>query len=419
MTYAGMAARNIFRYKRRTFITAIAIAFGVMMTIAMDGLLAGSEIDSARNIRDYETADAKIYPKDYFDERLFLPFSEFLEKEDRAAIEKALRTLPKGPVISTPRALFSAELHFTEEYFTVPGSITAQIVAVDPARDARVFRTAKTVSAGRWLNEGDEGIVLGSWLAEDIGASIGSWISVECKGRGGFYQTFDAEIVGIATTDNPYVNRASVFMDLSRSDELLELDGAVTEYSLLLGTPRSVDEGIESLKTALPGYADRVFSWERIAEDAIQLTKAKSGGSKIYIFFIFVIAAVGITNTMLMAVMERRPEIGMLRALGYGAVRIRVLFLLEGFGIGLIGTLFGLASGLLLNWYLTAKGIDFSFMFRDMDIGYRLTGVMRSSWNGKGIVTTVAGALGISTLVAWFPSGKILKREVSEILRGY
>ncbi len=417
MTYAFMAARNIFRYKRRSFITAIAIAFGVMMTIAMDGLLIGAETDSARNIREYETGDAKIYPEGYFQDRLFLPFGNFLEPADRAAIETALRGDARGAIPFAPRTVLACELYFNEEYFAVSGSVTAQLVALDPALDSGVFRTEQTVSAGRWLRAGDEGVALGGWLAEDIGAKVGSVVSVECKGRGGFYQTFDAPVVGIVSTDDPYVNRSYVFMDLSRADELLALEGAVTEYSLRLGPPSSIDRRIAALEGELPSYAGRIYSWEKVAEDAIKITKAKSGGSKIYIFFIFVIAAVGITNTMLMAVMERKGEIGMMRALGYGSTRIRALFLLEGFGIGLMGTLFGLVLGLAVNWYMATYGVDFSFMLRDTDAGYRLTGIMRSAWHLRGIVTAVFGALAISTLVAWFPSGKILKSEVSDILR--
>ncbi len=417
MTYAGMAARNIFRYKRRSFITAIAIAFGVMMTIAMDGLLIGAETDSARNIRDYETGDAKIFPEGYFRDRLFLPFDKFLEPSDRAKIEAAMAADPAGRIPFAPRTVLSCELYFDAEYFDVPGSVTAQLVAVDPERDSDVFRVERAVTEGDWLKPGDGGVVLGGWLAEDIGAKVGSSVSVECKGRGGFYQTFDAPVVGIATTDDPYLNRAYVFMDLSRADDLLAMEGAVTEYSLRLGPPSAINRRIAALGAALPGYADRIYSWDRVAEDAVKLTKAKSGGSKIYIFFIFVIAAVGITNTMLMAVMERKGEIGMMRALGYGSIRIRYLFLLEGFGIGLLGTAFGLAFGLLINWYLATTGIDFSWMLRDTDAGYRLTGIMRSDWHLKGILSAVLGALGISTFVAWFPSGKILKSEVSEILR--
>lgn len=408
----NMGLRNVFRYKRRSLITAVAIGIGVMFTIVMDGMLSGSEIESARNIRDYETGEAKLYPTGYFQDRQFLPFSYFFESADRAVIEKNLASYRL-----TPRIELSAELYFNEDYFAVPGSLSAKISAVDPARDSTVFRTASMVDSGRWLESGDRGVVLGSWLAEDIGARCGYVISVECKGRGGFYQTFDAEIVGIVTTDDPYINRSSLFMDLSYADELFAMDGAVTEYSVRLDGNKPLGKKLASLSASIPGYADNIYSWEAVASDAILLTKTKSGGSKIYLFFMFLIAAVGISNTMLMAVMERKSEIGMLRSLGYSVFRIRLLFLIEGFGIGLGGSLLGLAAGCIINFFMTVYGLDFSFMLREMDAGYRITGILRSTWHIGGIISAVAGAVAISTVMAWFPSGKILKSEVADIMR--
>jgi ABC-type lipoprotein release transport system permease subunit len=410
MTTIEMSLRNVFRYRRRSMITAAAIAFGVMCTIAIDGMLIGTERESSRNIRDYETGEIKVYPQDYFADRKTLPFDRFIEPADRKAVETALEGKQW-----TPRVNLSAELYFNEDFFAVPGSIQAALTAVDPERDGEVLRIAGKVDEGRWLRKGDTGIVIGSWLAEDIGAKPGYVITVECKGRGGFYQTFDAEIIGVVTTENPVVNRNGVFMDIDAADELLALDGAVTEYVARAGIGKDTDKTIATIRNAAPGVDPR--SWEEVAYDEILLTKAKSSGSKIYIFFIFIIAAVGISNTMLMAVMERKNEIGMLRALGYGNFSIRWQFLLEGFWIGLIGSAMGLVGGLLANVYMVAYGVDVSFMLRDMDMGYRITGIMRSAWNVPGIIASIVGAIAISTFVAWFPSGKMLKKEVADILR--
>lgn len=407
-----MAVRNIFRYKRRTLITAFAIAFGVMFTIAMDGLLAGSEIESERNIRDYETGEAKIFPDQYFDERNFLPFTFFLEKTDREIIEKAL-----SGYTFTPRSELATEIYFNEDFFPLSGSISAKISAVDPVRDTRVFRTSSMISEGRWLTKGDKGIVIGSWLATDINAKAGYVVSMECRGRGGFYQTFDAEIVGIVTTDNPYINSGSVFMDLSYANDLLALEGAVTEYTLRIKDGLELQKEIAKIKKKLPSYSKNIFSWKEIASDIIQLMRAERGESMIYLILMSIIAAVGISNTMLMSVMERKNEIGMLRALGYSTFRIRSLFVLEGLVIGIFGSGIGLFAGCLINLFMTIWGIDVSSMLQEMDMGYRLTGIMRSAWNIQGIITIVSGSLLISTVMAWFPSGKMLKAEVAEILR--
>ena len=405
-----MSTLNIFRYRKRSVITASAIAFGVLFSIMMEGILVGSNTDTERNLRDYETGEGKLYAKGYFPERNKLPLDFFIEKESRDAIEKAAKS-----ITIASRTNLSSELYFNEDFFPVAGSVTSVLTAVDPVKDAQVFRTAGKISAGRWLREGDTGVVIGSWLAEDIGAKTGYVITIECRGRGGFYQTFDAEIIGIVKTDDPVVNRNSVFIDQGYADSLLGLEGAVTEYTF-----RSSESGskLDALgKKITKGTGAEFYDWKQVAEEVLKLLNGKQSNSGIFLFFIFIIAAVGITNTMLMAVMERKNEVGMLRALGFGTVYIRTLFLMEGFGIGLIGTVAGLILGCAVNWPLVRYGIDFSWLFRDLDIGYRLTGVIRSAWDLKSILRTAIGALAISTVVAWFPSGKILKSEVADILR--
>lgn len=421
MTMAKMAFRNVWRYRRRSLITAVAIAFGVLFTIMIDAMLFGAERESARNIREYETGDVKAFAPGYFAERQFLPFGFFIDSSARDALETVFDS---SKAKAAPRAVGSAEIFFNEDFFRVAGSATVKLHAVDPVREAEVFRTPHSIETGRWLVPGDTGLVVGSWLAEDIGAKVGYTVSVELKGRGGFYQTFDAEIVGIALTDNPYVNRSAVYMDLSYADELLALDGGVTEYAVAFGSEGKAAAQKAQLAAAVArafsgggSDAPEIYGWDEVESDAVLLTKTKSGGSKVYLFFMFVIAAVGISNTMLMAVMERKNEIGMLRSLGYGKSSIRWLFLVEGFAIGLIGTAAGTILGSIVVALMVEYGIDFSFMLREMDAGYRITGIMRSAWHAEGMISAIVGALAISSAVAWFPSGRILKSEVADILR--
>lgn len=412
-----MAVRNVLRYRRRTFITASAIAFGVAMGVFMNGFIAGSETETTRNLRDHETGEIKVFARGYFEDRDLLPFDSFIEPDARKAIERALAGPDSASRDFSPRVLLTCELHFAEDFFAVPGSVTATLAAVDPELDARALRVARSVSEGRWLARGDSGIVIGSWLAEDIGAKVGYSVTLECRGRGGFYQTVDAEIVGIARTDDPVVNRNGVFMDLSYADGILALDGAVTEYLVRMGNADRAAREASRLAPLVAEAGCEAYPWQKVAESTMKLLRGQRGETAIFMFFIVVIAAVGIVNTMLMAVMERKAEIGTLRALGFGASRVRALFLAEGLTIGVIGTAMGLAAGLLLNLYFVVHGMDFSFMLRDTDIGYRVTGVIRSAWDPAGTAQIALFTLATSALIAWLPSGRILRQEVADMLR--
>ncbi len=98
------------------------------------------------------------------------------------------------------------------------------------------------------------------------------------------------------------------------------------------------------------------------------------------LFLIFIIAAVGISNTMLMAIFERIRELGMMRSLGMSDMKIRIAFMLEAAGIGLIGSTIGVIIGVIANYWIINVGIDFGFLMREMDIGYRIQSIFRGAW---------------------------------------
>ena len=134
------------------------------------------------------------------------------------------------------------------------------------------------------------------------------------------------------------------------------------------------------------------------------------------LFLVIIIAAVGISNTMLMAVFERIREVGMLEAMGMTKKEIRRLFLWESAGIGILGGIVGLIIGGGLLVWMTIWGVDFGFLLRDMDIGYRISGVMKAAWNPGTMVVAFFFSLVLSVVVAGLTLGKMLKWPISRCL---
>ena len=215
------------------------------------------------------------------------------------------------------------------------------------------------------------------WAA-DLGARVGYPLTLRVRTRYGAYETMDLTIVGLINTPNPQINKGTVFLPLSTANYYLDMDGALTEIALLpassFGRSRDPAPMIRQINSLL---ADkrldlRAHSWKELAPDYVAMAAMKSTGSRIILFLVFVIAAVGISNTMLMAVFERIRELGMMRALGMSDRQIWLAFLMEAGGIGLIGAVGGLIFGALVNWPLVEWGWDFTPLLKEMDIGYRI-----------------------------------------------
>ncbi len=409
-----MALKNLFRHKRRTVITSIAIAVGLSLFILIDSMLVGIEEDSTRNLVLYETGSARIMDKQFWDEHENLPLKHSIGNP-----QQILDKLEEAGVDATPRTVFSGELVMRKDPYPESGSIQARIIAIEPDSDPEVFHIDKSLSKGRFLKEDQLEVVLGEWLAEDIEAEVGYPLTIITRTKGGFFQTIDVEVVGLVNTPNPVVNRTGIFMPIQTADYYLQMEGSVTQIDTSFPYQADVDRQTEKIRTAaLQGRPDlTVVDWKILGKDFVALAAAKSAGSKVILFLVFIIAAVGISNTMLMSVYERVREIGMLRALGMRRHEIRLAFLIEAGGIGLIGASVGVLIGVLLNIPLVNIGIDYSALMRDADMGYRITGIMRGLWSVRTIMTAFFTGVFLSVLMAFIPTRKALKLQITDALR--
>jgi len=127
----------------------------------------------------------------------------------------------------------------------------------------------------------------------------------------------------------------------------------------------------------------------------------------------------GISNTILLAILERTKEIGMMRAMGMTDRQMILTYMLEAGFLGLIGSILGIIAGCIINYPLVKTGIDFSAMGNLMPdgIGFRTTAIFRSTWNpaviiGSGVVATL-----LASVVAILPTRRAVKSPITESLR--
>ena len=410
-----LALKNLSRHARRTAITVGAIAFGITIFVWMDAFLLGAELDSERNLVWYETGSAKIMSREYWEKIDNLPLKHVIENPAGVVGGLGLADIPH-----TERIVFGGEMFYGE------GSLPVKLIAIDPQSDAKVFRLAESLEeGGRFLSNSQQGryppqeILIGQWLARDLGAGLGDTVEIRTRTRHGAMQTIALEIVGIINSPNPMINKGTGFLPLATALADLEMEGAVTEIVLSLPASTRLDEKVaqfnQTLASSFPALT--ALSWRELATDYIAMAEMKSKGSGVLVLLIFIIAAVGISNTMLIAVYERFREIGMMRALGMKNSSIRLTFLFEAGGIGLLGSLAGLLLGTIITYFMVNYGIDYSNIVGDMDIGYRVQGVFRAAWHPEAMVQAVFFGTLISMVVALLPASRALKLKITDCLR--
>ena len=418
-TLFRLALRNLGRHRRRTAITAAALAAGIALFIFMDSMLRGMDSESQRNLVWYETGAGRIVST-----AQHVELERPALKHEIVEYRPLLAALAERGVAAAPRVRFTGELFFGE------GSLPVRLVGIDPALDPEVFRLPGSVlPGGEYLENGVPGLLLGAWTADDLEIAVGDFVELRTRTRHGAVQTLELELVGILRSPNPTINRGVGFLPLAVAQLDLDLEG-VTEVSLgtlrtRLGRPVPVPVGAtlereirrlnEDLATAFPGVV--AVGWTELARDYLAVLESDSAVNSIMLFLVFLIAAVGVSNTMLIAVYERIREFGTMRALGMDDAAIRAAMVLEAGAIGLLGSLAGVAAGAAATWWLVTWGIDMSGLYGDMNIGYRVTGIFRGAWNPGIMVAAVIFGVAASMAIALLPARRALKLDVAQCLR--
>jgi len=418
LSLVRMAWRNIFRYRNRTAITVVAIAISVFVAILVDAVIMGIMTQSNLNMVNYEASEVVVYPDGYFEEKDKFPSDIVMDSNTREMVENALDS--KG-IIYAPRYRTTAELVFYDEDKDFEGVLETVLYGIDPQKDTRVFLLKDALESGEWVEEGDDSIVVGSTIASKMGLEVGDFVSLQCEGMGGFAQSFDVMVKGIVNTEDSEVNSTMLYMALDQLDAYLELEGGVNHYAVSDGIMSSLaDDGFTSnVKNALKGIDGiEVHGFEEDNEGYMAIVNGDVGSSYMILFFLFIIAGAGIVNTMVMSVMERRKESAMMRSMGFSSISIKVLFVVEGFFIGCIGSAIGLVLACAVNYPLARIGLDFTgFVGGDLDIGYRISFVFHSVWSVHSFVAIPLIGIALTVLASYLPVSKIGRGQISDMLR--
>jgi putative ABC transport system permease protein len=205
-----------------------------------------------------------------------------------------------------------------------------------------------------------------------------------------------------------------VFIPLEQAQSLLKMDG-VTEIVVMVDNPDIVEDVTEAIASGLQAstMTFEVFHWEELAPELAQFAEMEKSMSFLFLSFVIIVAAIGILNTMLMAVYERVKEVGVMAAFGYKPRSILVLFVVEGLIIGVIGAVIGCALGIGINYYLSRAGLEFA----GADVVEFMESRIYTRLSVHDVVYPFLFAVGVALVAALYPAYKASRLEPVEALR--
>ena len=410
-----LAFRNVFRYRRRTVITFSAISYGLGLMALGICLYNGVNTHAMDSIIDNQTAHLKILAPGYFEEKNEVPLEFTIDEPQK--IKSLLKENKEIQGIES-RILFQASIISGMDELPCLG------VAIEPEVDPLVFKIKDSITDGRFLESSEPKIILGSSLARDLGLQVGDNIVLRMflSTEDFIWNALDMEIVGIAKTENPTVNRQTVFIPLSLAQEALSLDNRVTELAIRIEDRNQlldVRDFIQSRLATLDTDYELV-SFKEYASDFVELMKMRSRIQVLIPLMMILIASLGIVNTMLMAVLERTREIGMLAAMGMRKMEVMLVFVFEGAIIGLFGSLAACIIGGLGGWYLETKGFSMAFMGKEITdklLSFLPMEVFYGDLTAGTLIFTLILGTVISILASLYPAYKAVKLDPIQALR--
>ncbi len=406
MKLLRLAWRNVRRNTRRSLNTIAAITVGLAALIFVWGFIDGMNEQTIENSTTYLTGHVKIHRSGFHEDKAL-----YLAMADDSTLQARLGALPHVVAV-TPRVSDQAMLSGDQEARGV------KVIGVDPVQEPRVTTIARAIVAGRYLQAGDGNtILLGDKLAQRTGLTVGDQAILVTQARDGSLAADRFQVVGLFDSGIDRIDAVHVFIPLASAQELYSLWGQITEWVLRLDDRRRAGEISRQIAERL-GNGYEVLGWKQLLPGMVQMVRFHEVMTYVVIFIVIVVVAVGVANTILMAVMERIREFGILLALGTSQAQIIQVVLLESLLLGVIGLLLGNLFGLGITAYYGATGIDLSQYTLAMETMPGLTGTVYPMirWDHVLLVSTVT--LAISILPALWPAWRVAGLEPVAAIRG-
>ena len=342
----ALAWRNLWRRPQRTVLSLVSIAIvsGLLVFVLsfQDGVYSTMKETTLRIFDGY----AQLQPDGYADDpRLELAISH---PDDVARAAEGVG----GITAAAPRVNGFAILANGSR------SYAAAVVGVDPESEARISTIASRISDGRYLKPGDTNqAILGDVLAKNLDVKVGGRLTMLGSARDGSVAADVLTVAGLYHSGIPDLDRSILEMPLARAQDAFGMEGAVN--TIVLGGPSlgAVNQALPALDAIGRRNGVAVRDWQAMEpamRDAIDL---KYATSMLFYASLVVVVAFIILNTLLMSVLERTREFGMLLALGMRSGQIGAMVWIELLGLALLGSAIGVVIGAAVTLWLQHEGI--------------------------------------------------------------
>lgn len=341
-----VALRYMRDAKGQTALILAAVSVGVSVIVFLSALINGlqtSLIDKTLGSQPHITLRVmREEPRPLVDAS-----AERVVSRDVQPAPQRLRSIDQWPLVMNDAertaGVVAAAPTIVGAGFAVRSDAKNAVVVrgVDPERFLAIVDVRKRMRAGRFDVAGGDAVI-GAVLADELGIGAGDKLRITTT------EGIDdvVTVTGTFSLGNEAVDKTWVITSLRRAQALYALPGGATSIELKVADVFDADRIANEVRGRTGLSAD---SWMKVNAELLTGLSAQSSSKTMIQFFVVVAVALGIASVLIVSVVQKSREIGILRAVGTPASRVQRVFLIQGAVLGLVGSFLGSALGALLS----------------------------------------------------------------------
>lgn len=407
---AAIAWRNLWRNKLRSSVIFASIAIGIIGAVITDGFMAGMTDQRANSAIANEVSNIQIHNPNYLlnqEIKYTIPDAENMVKK--------IQTFPEVTGVSL-------RLKINAMAASANAGAGISLFGVQPSAEIKVSDLHNHLVSGVYLkNDQRFPTVIGQKLAKKLNIGVGDKLIVTLTDTTGTITSGAFNVVGIYKTANDIFDESHVFVKRGDLSKLVGYPNHTgDEIAILLNNNELTQPMVKKLNDQFaPMVKEKAIviqSWDQIQPLIKSMIDMMDYFSYLFLLIILAALAFAIINTMLMSVMERTREFGMLMALGMNRRKIFTMILTETVFLSIIGALLGLTISILIVHHYATTGFDLSSVARGMNyLGYSAQIFFRV--NSQFYIMSMVLVVIIAMLSGISPAMKALKLQPATAIR--
>jgi ABC-type lipoprotein release transport system permease subunit len=399
----AVAYRNLLGHLPRTLLTVGAIAVGLASLIFLWGFNQGLHQNMLGNFQQAIIGSIQIHHDGYFQQP---ELSQYIRHPE--AVSQALQ---QAEIENHSKRLESFGLAASDE--TTEG---VMLIGIDPTTEAKVTELEKRIGVGRFLQPEDSySLILGATTANNLKARLGDEIIIIGYDRYGVMVAEPFTLIGIITSGEMGLDRGMAITSLETLQELVDMPGQVT--TIVIKQPeKQIDKTVQELTQLLQGHSLEIMPWYVMFPVMKEWVTLHNGFLYIFIGVVLFIVIASELNTLLLSMLDRTREFGVIMAIGTTRWQVAALLITEALFIGLLGTISGTVLGLISVYTTGLTGIDLSILLGSTSRFY-VDPLIYPQLELGHLGITITAILTASVVAGFYPAWRASLLQPAEAIR--